>query len=163
MDSNLPFLSSLLTKLQRQPSDVAAEPQAGVIPYARVLDQVSYLLITSRGTGKWIFPKGAVPSGADPRHIAEAEAREEAGIIGLVEDHWLGSYRDTKKRENGEKIPIEVTLFPMRVEEQLTNWAEERQRHRHWVTFPELGTLITNKEILELVTHLNEVLGMSHG
>ena len=112
MDSKLPFLSSLLTNLQRQPSDVAAEPQAGVIPYAGVQDQVSYLLITSRGTGKWIFPKGAVPSGVDPRHIAAAEAREEAGIIGLVEDHWLGSYRDTKKRENGEKFRSKSLFSP---------------------------------------------------
>ena len=151
---HLPFIKPLIDQFF-VPSPT--EHQVGVIPYARVREQITYLLITSRGTGKWIFPKGTLEPGVDPRELAAREAREEAGIAGHIAPEPLGSYQDWKSLD-GKKVAIEVALFPMLVEEQFSAWEEAKQRYRHWVTFPELGTLLTNRTILEIVARLNTTL-----
>ena len=52
---------------------VPALRQSGALPYAIVNDRVVFLLVTSRRTGRWIFPKGSISnatssaSGAEPR------------------------------------------------------------------------------------------------
>lgn len=150
---NLPFIKYIRDHLRVQTSDAPAESQVGVIPYALVEGQISYLLVTSRGTGKWIFPKGAVGPGVDPRDAALQEAREEAGISGTVDTQPLGRYSDWKTRD-GLKVAIEVTLYPMLVEQQFDDWEESRHRHRHWVAFPELAELIANPAILDLAIRL---------
>lgn len=134
-----------------------AERQVGVIPYAHVDEDVTFLLITSRGTGKWIFPKGTLPEGIDARDMALREAREEAGVTGFVATEPLGSYRDWKTRD-GAKVAIDVMLFPMRVDEQFDDWAESAQRYRHWVTFPEFRTLVEHDDVLALTGQLYSTL-----
>jgi len=152
---HLPFVKPLFDHLFLPAS---FEPQVGVIPYARVGQQITYLLITSRGTGKWIFPKGTLTPGADPRDLAAREAREEAGVAGTLAPEPLGTYRDWKSR-NGGKRAIEVALYPMLVEEQFSDWEEAKQRHRHWVTFPDLRSLLKRHAIVDLAARLNATLG----
>jgi 8-oxo-dGTP pyrophosphatase MutT (NUDIX family) len=151
---HLPFIKPLINQFF---VPAPTEHQVGVIPYARVGAQITYLLITSRGTGKWIFPKGALEPGTDPRELAAREAREEAGVAGRVAPEPLGTYQDWKSL-HGRKVAIEVALYPMLVEEQFSAWEEAKQRYRHWVTFPELRALLTNRAILELATRLNTTL-----
>lgn len=138
-------------------SDAPAEFQAGVIPYARVKNELTYLLVTSRGTGKWLFPKGAMTPGLTPREVAIREAREEAGIAGTIAQNAIGTYRDWKTRD-AVRHAIEVALFPMHVETQFDDWRESAQRYRHWVTFPELQALLTNPGLVSLVGSLNKAL-----
>lgn len=148
-----PFTASFLSPAP----DTPAERQVGVIPYARVANETTFLLITSRGTGKWIFPKGNLPADADPREIAIREAREEAGVAGPLAETPLGTYRDWKTRD-GVKVGIEVALFPMLVAEQFDDWIESAQRYRHWVTFPEFRALVNHDDIVALAAKLNASL-----
>ncbi len=67
-------------------------PQFGALPYKIVDGQVVVLLITSRGRGKWIFPKGRQMEGKTPWESAELEAYEEAGVVGEIETTPIGSY-----------------------------------------------------------------------
>ena len=62
--------------------------QSGCIPYALVGGQAVFLLITSRRSGRWVFPKGSHMDGKTPWDSAAQEAYEEAGveIIDLAED-----------------------------------------------------------------------------
>lgn len=151
---HLPFIRPLFDHLF---VPAPTETQVGAIPYALVGEQITYLLITSRGTGKWIFPKGTLLPGTDPRQMAACEAREEAGVAGSMAPEPIGTYRDWKKRDGG-KIAIEVALFPMLVEEQFNDWEEAKQRHRHWVTFPELRSLLKRHAMVALVARLNAAL-----
>lgn len=151
---HLPFIGPLFDHLF---DPAPTEAQVGVIPYARVDEQITYLLITSRGTGKWIFPKGTLLPGTDPRQMAACEAREEAGVAGSMAHEPIGTYRDWKRRDGG-KIAIEVALFPMLVEKQFNDWEEAKQRHRHWVTFPELRSLLKSHAVVDLVARLNAAL-----
>jgi len=62
-------------------SSDSAVRQAGAIPSTIVQGQVVFLLITSRRSGRWIFPKGELVEGMTPWALAAHEAFEEAGIF----------------------------------------------------------------------------------
>ena len=74
--------------------------------------------MTSRGTGRWVIPKGWPMRKRTPAGTAEREAYEEAGVKGWSVSHRpIGSYRYFKQDEDfsGE---ILVRLFVLAVEEQ---------------------------------------------
>jgi 8-oxo-dGTP pyrophosphatase MutT (NUDIX family) len=125
-----------------------AQRQAGAIPYTVVQDQTVFLLITSRRTGRWIFPKGALDRNATPWEIAAEEAFEEAGVKGIIEPTPIGSYRAMKTHSLGRR-PIVVDLYPLRVEQQFETWPERGQRHRHWAILPEAKRLLSDARLAE--------------
>ena len=112
---------------------VPLEPdQSAVIPY-RVRDgQVEVLLVTSRGKGRWIVPKGSIEEDLDSHESAAKEALEEAGVKGRVSPVSLGCYRHGRSK----KSPI-VEVFLMRVEHELKSWPEEDERKRRWIPLDE--------------------------
>ncbi|MCB1503051.1 MAG: NUDIX hydrolase [Bauldia sp.] len=135
------------------PHAPVAERQSGVIPYAIVEGQPTFLLITSRQRGLWIFPKGRIPEGVEPWESARREAHEEAGVEGEVAIRPIGSYRAWKTR-GMRRFVIEVDVYPLRVVHQHDAWRETAERHRHWVTLAEAVRLITDKQIVALVRAL---------
>ena len=129
--------------------------QAGVIPYA-VKDGVAvYLLVTSRRTGRWIFPKGGCDAGESAHDCAAREAREEAGVEGEVTGPAIGFYRDRKVHPMRRKL-IEVAMYPLRVSKQLEDWPEKDERQRHWATLEEARKLLTTPGLFELVERAEE-------
>ena len=85
------------------------------------------LVTTSRGNG-WILPKGSVNQGEQPRAAAVREAREEAGLVGVLARKSLGRY--SYVNGNG---PCEVNVYLMRVTDVLDRWPEEDLRRRRWM------------------------------
>jgi 8-oxo-dGTP pyrophosphatase MutT (NUDIX family) len=130
-----------------------AAKQAGAIPYTVVQGQVVFLLVTSRGSGRWIFPKGDLIDGLEAWETAGQEALEEAGIEGEVEIQSLGRYRTMKTLSFRRKI-IEVDMYPLRVTRQLDDWAEKKYRHRHWAILPEAKRLLSEAPLAELAMKL---------
>jgi 8-oxo-dGTP pyrophosphatase MutT (NUDIX family) len=128
--------------------------QSGAIPYAVVEGQPVFLLITSRRTGRWIFPKGAPIAGMTPWAVAAHEALEEAGIEGDVETVPLGSYR-TIKTIGIRRSVIEVDMYPMRLVRQLDDWREKGSRHRHWALLPEARRLLSEPRLAEMAADLS--------
>jgi len=124
-------------------------PQAGAIPYVIQDCVVVFLIVTSRGTGRWVFPKGGLMDGLTAAQSAAEEAREEAGVEGEVAADPVGAYPDTKLIA-GVDTPISVAMYPMRVTRQLEDWPERRQRRRHWAALPELRKLLTTPGLLRL-------------
>ena len=47
-------------------------------------------LITSRGSGRWIIPKGNPIRGLPPHKVAAREALEEAGLVGHIRRGCIG-------------------------------------------------------------------------
>jgi 8-oxo-dGTP pyrophosphatase MutT (NUDIX family) len=127
-----------------------AERQSGVIPYAIVESTPVFLLVTSRQRGHWIFPKGRIPQGMEPRESARREAYDEAGVEGVIATRPVGSYRAWKTR-GMRRFVIEVEMYPFRVERQHDSWRETGERYRHWATLAEATRLITDKRIVALV------------
>lgn len=142
----------LFRSLFARPAIEPAGPQYGAIPYTIVDGQLVVLLITSRGRGKWIFPKGRMMTGKEPWESAAYEAYEEAGVEGEVEHTPIGSYFLPVTEERPK--PVEVKMFPLRVTGQRDDWKEKGQRYRHWVVLAEAKRLITHDGLADLVVLL---------
>jgi 8-oxo-dGTP pyrophosphatase MutT (NUDIX family) len=130
--------------------------QAGAIPYTVVEGRTVFLLVTSRRSGRWIFPKGAPIEGLAPWQVAAREAYEEAGIEGEVETDSIGSYRTLKRT-----IPpafMDVDMYPLRMIRQLDDWPERSTRHRHWVILPEAKRLLSDPRLVALAVALDRRL-----
>lgn len=129
--------------------------QTSVIPYRMGDDGVELCLITTRRAARWGFPKGWVEEGQDPHEAALAEAWEEAGLTGWVDDQPLGHY-SYKKR--GQRLSVQVML--MEVGEAHDQWQEAAERERMWATPEEAAKLIDRPTLrrlmLKAVRRLNQ-------
>lgn len=128
--------------------------QFAALPY-RVKDgSVQILLITSRGSGRWILPKGWPMHGATPAESAAIEAYEEAGIKGKASDRTLGFYV-YQKRYDRETYPVVVAVFPVKVQKLLKEWPEHGQRNRKWVSQSKAAKLLAEPELRQIVKHFD--------
>ncbi|WP_309141208.1 DUF47 family protein [Novosphingobium sp. G106] len=129
--------------------------QIAALPYRSegpALDApVRVMLVTSRGTGRWVIPKGNIPSGFSPHAAAAMEAEEEAGVHGSVCPIPLGSYRYRKQRGNGASLMVDVDVFPMAVTQELDQWKEKSQRERRWFTLPEAAKAVDEADLADLM------------
>lgn len=132
---------------------VAGSRQSGAIPYVLREGRVVFLLVTSRRTGRWIFPKGSIPSGMTAWDSAAKEALEEAGVTGVIETEPLGSYRISDKGQL-----VDIDLYPLRVESQLDVWDEMEQRSRHWVLLGEARRLLADRALTRIADRLHRRL-----
>jgi len=155
------ILASARERFSSAPPDSAAvsEYQSGAIPFVVHEGVVVFLLVTSRRTGRWIFPKGRLVAGAPPWQSAAREALEEAGVVGSIDPVPAGTYRTWKMR-GLSRLVIEVELYPLRVEHQIEDWHETGQRHRHWAALPEVRRLVTDKRLIEVVRALEAAHGI---
>jgi 8-oxo-dGTP pyrophosphatase MutT (NUDIX family) len=127
--------------------------QSGVIPYRMKNGQLEVLLITSLKKKRWIIPKGIVEDNLNPQTSAGKEALEEAGIVGTVENYYLGSY-STKKW--GGKIKINV--YPMIVKLLLDDWEEKDLRKRKWFSFTEAKEKIEIKGLQKVLDNFKTII-----
>jgi 8-oxo-dGTP pyrophosphatase MutT (NUDIX family) len=117
--------------------------QSGVLPV--IGDMV--VLITARGSRRWIIPKGYIEKGMSPAESAAKEAWEEAGVIGKVYPEEIGSYQ--YRRPSGL---FSVSVFPLEVESMLEEWEEMHVRQRRVVTPSEALSMIVHEELKTIVT-----------
>lgn len=127
--------------------------QAGALPYSIVEGRMAFLLITSRRSGKWIFPKGAIEPGMTPWESAAHEALEEAGVTGDISQSVVGSYRASAGADGS--VLLDVDLFPLRVTQQLDIYKEKGQRMRHWATLSEAKRLLADPVLGRLAMRLH--------
>jgi 8-oxo-dGTP pyrophosphatase MutT (NUDIX family) len=103
------------------------------LPYrAKGKSQLEIMLVTSRGTRRWIIPKGWPKRGMPPHDTAAREAFEEAGVVGKVNKRPIGSYPYDKILDKGDKASCRVEVFALRVTRQHKHWPEEQQRKIGW-------------------------------
>ena len=126
--------------------------QVGALPYALVGGRLSVLLITSRGTGRWIFPKGGIEPDMTPSQSAALEALEEAGVSGQIEDAPIGSYRTGTDRDGSALVDVDI--YPLHVQEQFESWKEQHQRFRHWAVPAEAQRLLADRALGRIVAAL---------
>jgi 8-oxo-dGTP pyrophosphatase MutT (NUDIX family) len=125
--------------------------QYGALPWRLVGRQVQVLLITSRGTGRWVIPKGWPMRGLKAQDAAAMEASEEAGLVGLIEDHPIGSYHYAKLLKRGEPVDVQVIVFPFRVRYQADDWKEQGQRALEWRPYRQAAALVAEPALRRLI------------
>ena len=111
---------------------------------------VDVCLVTSRGGGRWIIPKGNPIRGLAPHEVAAQEALEEAGLVGHVGKRCIGTFKFDRNR-NGRDTTCLVDVYALRVEQQMLTWTEMDERSvlrcnvetaLSLVSAPNLATLI---------------------
>lgn len=112
------------------------------------------LLITSRGTGRWIVPKGWPMKGLSLGQAAMQEAWEEAGVQGTLREKEIGRYFYYKMHDRGFAIPVDVRVFEIQVSDLLDEFPESDERHREWFTPAEAAEQVAETGLKQLLLAL---------
>src|SRR5690348_7772439 len=120
------------------------------------------MLVTSRGKGRWIIPKGWPEKNLTPYACAAKEAYEEAGIVGKIDQNPLGTYRYKKRLRSGAKAIFEVEAYLLEVERQLADWPEKGQRVTRWMAPARAARLVGEDGLGELLLSLDGARARRH-
>ncbi|WP_134681802.1 NUDIX hydrolase [Paracoccus ravus] len=97
----------------------------GAICYVRGKKNDDVILVTSRRSKNWIFPKGRKIPGMSGPASAKREAYEEAGVLGSIDKRR--KFRILSEQDGAK---VELMLYALRVEKILKRWPEARCRNR---------------------------------
>lgn len=110
------------------------------------------LLITSRGTGRWVLPKGWPIAGLDAPGSARQEAWEEAGVIPADSPMMpLGQYRYVKHCRDRPALLVEVQVFSLEVARLAPRFPEENERRRVWMLPAEASRAVAEADLSALI------------
>ena len=113
------------------------------------------MLLTSRGTGRWIIPKGWPIKGLKPREVAAREAYEEAGLIGRVaRKKPVGTFHYAKQLDT-DPLLCEVHVFLMWVDTQLADWPERAERQTQWFDVADAAGRVDEGGLAEIILRLS--------
>jgi 8-oxo-dGTP pyrophosphatase MutT (NUDIX family) len=129
--------------------------QYAALPYRlRGASRTEVMLVTSRGTRRWIIPKGWPQKGKAPHNSAAREAFEEAGVVGAVGKRPVGSFPYHKRLKNGAVAVCEVHVFPLRVRRQSKQWPEKEQRDVKWLSAKAAAEVVKEPLLREIILRL---------
>jgi 8-oxo-dGTP pyrophosphatase MutT (NUDIX family) len=134
--------------------DIAAvveRRQFAALPFRQQNHQLEIMLVSSRGTRRWVLPKGWPMKGLSPHKVAAQEALEEAGVIGRTKRKPVGTYHYLKRMPNGAALSCAVDVFPLRVEKQRKRWKERDQRLAYWCPADEAAALVDEPELSDIL------------
>lgn len=129
--------------------------QFGAVCWRLKDGDVQLLLITSRGSGRWIIPKGWPVDQATPAEAAMTEAWEEAGVKGRASPICLGIFSYSKELSPGETLPCVVAVFPVRVDSLKKNYPERTSRQRRWFSPKKAAKLVDEPELATMLRHFD--------
>ena len=108
------------------------------------------MLITSKGTRRWVLPKGGIKPSRKPYESAADEAFEEAGITGRISRNCIGVYGYQKSnKKHGAYCTVRV--YPMKVTAVLPDWPERKERRREWVAFEVAASRVREKGLKKII------------
>ena len=126
--------------------------QYAALPYrAKGKSELEVMLVTSRGTQRWIIPKGWPKRGLQPHDAAAAEAFEEAGVAGKVRKRPIGSYSYDKVLKEGDTASCSVQVFALRVTRQHRKWPEKHEREIGWYSAAEAVRFVREPYLCRII------------
>ncbi|MDF0600412.1 NUDIX hydrolase [Psychromarinibacter sp. C21-152] len=124
--------------------------QVGALCYRLREGRLEYLLVTSRGTGRWVIPKGWPMDGETPAAAACHEAWEEAGVTGKPVGNAIGVYSYVKPADR-DALPRIVVVFPVRVKRLAETFPECRERRRKWLSPRKAAGRLAEPELRQIL------------
>ncbi|MEQ1956868.1 NUDIX hydrolase [Mesorhizobium sp. CN2-181] len=132
--------------------------QIGALPFRRdAKGAIQFLLVTSRGTRRFVIPKGWRMRKLSDREAAAKEAMQEAGVLGTTASKPIGRYFYWKRLKKFF-VPITVAVYPLEVNEEMSTWREQQERLREWVTAGEAMTLVDEPELIHILDEADHTL-----
>jgi 8-oxo-dGTP pyrophosphatase MutT (NUDIX family) len=113
--------------------------------------KVQILLVTSRGSKRWIVPKGWPMEAKTPAASALQEAWEEAGVTGRPDGTCLGVYTYAKELGPADEVPCLAMLYPVMVKSLAKRFPESGQRRRVWVSRKKAARMVLEPELARLI------------
>ncbi len=151
MDAITKAWTELVQPILRRPRRL----QVAALCYKQTSETKEVLLITSRGTGRWIIPKGWPMNGKDASEAALQEAWEEAGVRkGTVTGEALGYYNYDKELKTGLPVPVETLVFPVKVKELRDDFPEADERTRKWVSPEDAANMVQEPALQDMLRSL---------
>lgn len=114
--------------------------QAAAICYRVRNGVVEFLLIQTRGSGRWTFPKGSAEPGLTHAQAAALEAFEEAGVHGRIEEASFARYvrrRSTQARRSSPSAAKSPAVSAHLCEVLRLCSPKEPKRNRTWFSVQE--------------------------
>lgn len=130
------------------------------LPYRLQEGRLEIMLVTTRGSGRWIIPKGKPERGLAAPAVAAKEAFEEAGLSGAVGTDPVGTFR-FRSLTRGADASCTVTVYPLLVERQADDWREKGQRDTRWCTPDEAASLVREPDLAALLRGFRPIDGHS--
>src|SRR5262245_7323321 len=131
--------------------------QVGALPVRRAPDgTLRVLLVTTLQTQRWIIPKGWPWPDQQDFAAAAAEAREEAGVLGEAQEGSIGSFTYEKRRPSGP-VPVRVSVYLLKVREELETWPECARRRRAWFTLDDAAEAVREPELRALLLQIKAI------
>lgn len=143
--------NNLIDRLRRLFGGSPARVQAAALPWREADGGVEVMLITSRGTGRWVLPKGWPEGQEQLCQTALREAGEEAGLDGEISRDEAGRYFYGKALPSGLARRCEVHVFPLKVENVAKKWPEKNKRRRRWVSPRDAMALVQESDLREVI------------
>ena len=132
-----------------------ARSQFGAICYRMRKGKPQVLLITSRGTGRWVLPKGWPIDGKTPAATAAIEAWEEAGVQGRLHPLCLGIFSYAKMMARQPQLPCVVAVYALLVKRVARSFPERGQRKHKWVSLKRAAQMVDEPELRQLLERFN--------
>lgn len=126
--------------------------QVAALCLRRKDQRAEVLMITSRGTGRWILPKGWPIEGLSDANAALQEAWEEAGVKNAtLSPRPVGQYRAVKTHPKGVPEPVDTLVFACEVGATSDKWPESHERTRRWMRPEEAAHLVKEPGLKRLL------------
>ncbi|WP_458791116.1 NUDIX hydrolase [Yoonia sp. MH D7] len=129
-------------------TDVRA--QLAALCYRYKDDKLQICLVTTRGSGRWIVPRGWPMHKLTPSDAAAVEAQEEAGLTGTVHPNSIGAYSYDKPLDDGV-TPVMVMVYALHVTNAAKDWPEKKQRDRKWMSPKKAASLLDELGLRQIV------------
>ncbi|TCS65599.1 8-oxo-dGTP pyrophosphatase MutT (NUDIX family) [Primorskyibacter sedentarius] len=113
------------------------------------------LLITTRGSNRWILPKGWPVPGKTPGQSAQVEAWEEAGVRGALHDQCIGLFTYFKAGGRQTGMTCMAMVHPLKVKALSKTYPEAGQRKRKWFGRKKAAAYVQEPELAQLLLHFD--------
>ena len=135
---------------QAEKTDVRT--QFAALCYRVKNQKVQILLVTSRGSRRWILPKGWPMDGKTPADSAAQEAWEEAGVRGTAVSRPLGMFSYSKALgDDDADLPCVAMIYAIRVTSLARDFPEVGQRTRKWMTRKKAAAMVDEPELSRIL------------
>ncbi|SHI43551.1 8-oxo-dGTP pyrophosphatase MutT, NUDIX family [Ruegeria lacuscaerulensis ITI-1157] len=125
--------------------------QAAALCFRLRADGPQTLLISTRGTGRWIIPKGWPIDGLSGSETAAREAWEEAGVSGSCAADSIGHFSFVKRRKDVGQVMCRARVYPLRVTALSDDYPEAGQRRREWFSFEDAADRVSDRDLSALI------------
>lgn len=140
-----------LDRLRTLFGGVPCRVQVAALPWRLTERGVEVMLVTSRGTRRWVLPKGWPEHDESLFDAAAREAAEEAGLSGSVGRTEIGRFYYGKQLASGAEWRCEVHVFPLEVDRVADKWPERKQRQREWFSVEEAARRVSEPDLGEII------------